>query len=223
MKGMLLGGLMAAALGGIFGFGALGSIMGFLLQGLLIGGIAFLIYNFVRNRMGGRPALATAAADQSATQQQPMYRQAATLAGSGLPALNIAPADFDAFERLLGDVQNAYGHGDVKALETRTTPEMLSYFAQELDQNAKKGVRNELSGIKLLQGDLSEAWREGNNEYASVAMRYAINDAPVETATGRVVSGNRTAAQEVTEVWTFLRPLNGKSQEWELSAIQQAA
>ena len=223
MKGLLLGGLFAAALGGIFGFGALASVLGFLLQGLLIGGLVFLAYNFFRNRMGGKPGLATAAAGAAPGQaQQPMYRQAAMPVGGSIPALNVAPADFDAFERLLGDVQTAYGRGDLKALETRTTPEMLSYFAQELDQNAKQGVRNELSGVKLLQGDLSEGWREGNMEYATVAMRYSISDATVETATGRVVSGSRTAPQEVTEVWTFLRPLNGQPQQWELSAIQQA-
>ena len=222
MKGMLLGGLMAAAIGGIFGVGALANVLGFLLQGLLIGGIVFLVYNFFRNRMGAKPAMATAAVSHSAT-EQPMYRQAAALGGGGVPALSVAPADFDAFERLLGDVQTAYGRGDLKALETRTTPEMLSYFAQELDRNAKQGVRNDLSGVKLLQGDLAEGWREGSSEYATVAMRYAINDATVEAATGRVVSGSRTQPQEVTEVWTFMRPLNGKSDQWELSAIQQAA
>ena len=224
MRGMLLGGLMAAGLAAIFGTGAMANILGFLLQGLLIGGIVFLIFNFIRNRMGNKPALATATANNAAAQpQQANYRQAAMPAGGGLPPLNVAPADFDAFERLLGDIQTAYGRGDIKALEAHTTPEMLSYFAGELDQNAKKGIRNELSGVKLLQGDLAESWREGNNEYATVAMRYSIVDATLEQRSGRVVAGNQSTPQEVTEVWTFLRPLNGRAQQWELSAIQQAA
>ena len=106
MKGLLLGGLFAAALGSIFGFGALASVLGFVVQGLLIGGIAFLIYTFVRNRMGAKPGLATATAGAAPAQaQQPMYRQAAMPVGGSSPALNVAPADFDAFERLLGDVQ----------------------------------------------------------------------------------------------------------------------
>ena len=50
--------------------------------------------------------------------------------------------------------------------------------------------------------DLAEAWREGEREYASVAIRYAINDQMVERASGRVISGG---PQEATEVWTFLR------------------
>lgn len=224
MKGMLLGGLFAAGLAAVFGTGAMASVLGFLLQSLVIGGICFLIFNFIRSRMSGKPALATATANNASVQpEQANYRAAASPMGGGVPALNIAPVDFEAFERLLGEVQTAYGRGDLKALETRTSPEMLSYFASELDQNAKQGVRNELSGVKLLQGDLSEAWREGTIEYATVAMRYAIVDATVEQKSGRVVSGDRSAPQQVTEVWTFLRPANGNAQQWELSAIQQAA
>ena len=99
---------------------------------------------------------------------------------------------------------------------------MLSYFAEELDTNAKKGVRNEVSQAKLLQGDLAEAWREADGEYATVAMRYSLIDATVEAASGRVVSGSTTTPEEVTEVWTFRRPGNGTARQWELSAIQQA-
>ena len=46
---------------------------------------------------------------------------------------------------------------------------------------------NQISDVKLLQGDLSEAWREINDDYATVAMRYSLNDKIVDRATGRVV------------------------------------
>jgi predicted lipid-binding transport protein (Tim44 family) len=140
--------------------------------------------------------------------------------------LEVRPADLDAFERLLGEIQTAYGRNDVKALETRATPEMLSYFAQQLSDNAARGVRNEVSGVKLLQGDLAEAWREGNLDYATVAMRFSLVDATVEVASGRVVDGSRSEPQEVTELWTFVRssaPRGGQPASWELSAIQQTA
>jgi predicted lipid-binding transport protein (Tim44 family) len=68
-----------------------------------------------------------------------------------------------------------------------------------------------------LQGDLAEAWREGDTDYASVAMRFSIIDRTLDRATGRVVAGS-DQPQEVVEVWTFLRPRGGT---WMLSAIQQ--
>jgi predicted lipid-binding transport protein (Tim44 family) len=111
-------------------------------------------------------------------------------------------------------------------LRARATPEMVSYFAEDLAANASRGVVNRISDVKLLQGDLAEAWREDGSDYATVAMRFALRDALVERATGRVVSGNDL--EEATEVWTFRRDQRGAStqgwrQGWQLSAIQQAA
>jgi predicted lipid-binding transport protein (Tim44 family) len=127
----------------------------------------------------------------------------------------LQPSDFDAFERLLGDIQTAYGKEDIDALRSQVTPEMLSYYSEELAHNAKNGDVNQISDVKLLQGDLAEAWREGNDEYATVAMRYGLNDRIVARDTGRVID---QLPSEVTEYWTFRRPRGG---DWKLSAVQQ--
>ena len=95
---------------------------------------------------------------------------------------------------------------------------MLSYFAEDLARNASRGVVNRVSDVKLLQGDLAEAWREGNTDYATVAMKFSLVDQMVDRATGRVVEGD-DHPQIVTEVWTFRRERGGN---WLLSAIQQA-
>jgi predicted lipid-binding transport protein (Tim44 family) len=70
--------------------------------------------------------------------------------------------------------------------------------------------------VKLLQGDLAEAWREGDSEYATVAMRFALKDNMVERARGRTIEGGEPS--EVTELWTFMRARGGN---FLLSAIQQ--
>jgi len=129
--------------------------------------------------------------------------------------IQLQPEDFSAFEKLLGEVQTAYGREDLSALRSRVTPEMLSYYAEELSENASRGVVNELSDVKLLQGDLAEAWREGDTDYATVAMRYSLNDQMVDRDSGRMVEAG---ADEATEVWTFQRARGGK---WLVSAIQQ--
>ncbi len=222
-KGILMGGLFGFALASILGPGVLASILGGMLWFGLLALLAFLVVGFFRSRMGG-PAMAQAGAAGGVSQytDNAAYRSAAGSGGPGVPALKIQQDDFNAFERLLSEIQTAYGKGDVAALGARATPEMTSYFAHELDENHRNGVRNELSGVKLLQGDLAESWREGTAEYATVAMRYAIVDAMVDTKSGSVVSGSRSEPQEVTEVWTFTRPTNGAATQWELSAIQQA-
>ena len=83
------------------------------------------------------------------------------------------------------DVQAAYSAEDLNALRAKVTPEMLSYFSEQLAENASRGLVNKVTDVKLEQGDLAEAWREGGVEYATVAMRFALTDSMVERASGR--------------------------------------
>ncbi len=105
-----------------------------------------------------------------------------------------------------------------RTLRQHATPEMVSYLADDLAQNTSNGVVNRCSDVKLLQGDLAESWREGDAEYATVAMRYSLKDTYVDRASGRVVEGDPAHPVEVTELWTFRRSHGGA---WLLSAIQQ--
>ncbi|MET0527395.1 MAG: Tim44 domain-containing protein [Microvirga sp.] len=133
--------------------------------------------------------------------------------------LGIGEKDYAEFERSLVEMQDAYSREDVAKLWTLATPEMAGYIQEELNDNASRGVVNKISDVRLVQGDLSEAWREGNVDYATVAMRFSLIDVLTDKATGRVVEGDPTQAQEVTELWTFRRDQGG---DWKISAIQQA-
>jgi predicted lipid-binding transport protein (Tim44 family) len=96
---------------------------------------------------------------------------------------------------------------------------MVSYFSKDLEENKARNDVNKVTDVKLLQGDLAEAWREGETDYASVAMRFSLVDKTLERSTGRLVAGSETPI-EVTEVWTFARR---RGTDWELSAIQQTS
>jgi predicted lipid-binding transport protein (Tim44 family) len=226
---LLMGGLLGAGLFGLLsgaglfgGLSGLAGMIGLLLQVALIGGIAWLALSYFRNR--NQPAMAGAAGGMAANlqRQAAMAGGGASAAAPASAAVAIGPEDYNAFQRLLGEIQGAYGREDVNALRTMTTPEMVDYFSKDLAENAGKGLQNKVSGGTLLQGDLSESWRESDGEYATVAMRYEILDAMVEKTSGKVVSGSLTSPQQVTEVWTFRRPRSGSPQAWRLSAIQQA-
>ena len=131
----------------------------------------------------------------------------------------IGERDYAAFERGLVEMQDAYSREDVAKLWELATPEMAGYIQEELNDNTARGVVNRLSNVRLNQGDLSEAWREGATDYASVAMRFGITDVMVDKATGRVVEGDPNKVEEATELWTFRRDQGGP---WKISAIQQA-
>ncbi|MDQ9781129.1 TIM44-like domain-containing protein, partial [Serratia marcescens] len=72
---------------------------------------------------------------------------------------------FDAFESALVDIQTAYGREDMNALGRLVTPEMLRNFDRDLGENRARGLHNDVSEPRLLQGDLAEAWREGTSDY----------------------------------------------------------
>lgn len=221
MRGLLMGGLFALALGSIFGFGALASVLGFVLQFALIAGLVYLAVAFFRKR--NQPAVAqgpSSFASGSGSARAPMGNPAMQAAAS---TYTVTAQDLDEFERLLSKTQTAYSREDADALGRITTPEMLSYFSREIADNARNGVRNEISNVKLLQGDVSEAWREGSTIFATVAMRYSLIDAMVDRSTKRVVKGDLSRPTEAVEFWTFRKEDRPGGDGWHLSAIQQAA
>jgi predicted lipid-binding transport protein (Tim44 family) len=209
LLGMLFGGGMFSGLGG------LSSIFGLILQIGLIFIVVRLAMSWWQRRHTPAPAYAGGPAAGPAA--QPSFRSGFGLGSGGAAPLEILPADYEAFERLLGEVQGAWSNEDVAKLHTLATPEMVSYFTGDLQANKARNVVNRTSDVKLLQGDLAEAWREGETDFASVALRFSLVDKTLDLTSNRLVEGSETPT-EVTEVWTFLRPRGGN---WELSAIQQ--
>lgn len=228
--GGFLGGLAAGFLGagllgmlfggGLFGgLGGLSSILGLIIQIVLVVFVVRLAMSWWQRR--NAPQAAYAGADASAGPGPQTNYRSGLGSGFGFGAnnapLEIRPDDYEAFERLLGEIQAAWSNEDVAKLHTLATPEMVSYFEQDLAQNRARNAVNKVTNVKLLQGDLAEAWREGETDYATVAMRFTLTDKTLDRNTGAIVAGSEQPA-EVTEVWTFARRTGGA---WELSAIQQ--
>ncbi len=204
--GGLMGGLAAGFIGaGLFGllfgsglFGGMAgfaSIIGLLLQVLLIVIVARLAYSWWQRRnapaaaaaYAGGPAAAGPAPAPSPAASTAQFTGLGTLFGGNKPSgapLAVVEADYDAFEKLLDEVQTAYSDEDEASLRAYVTPEMVTYFSEELSANAERGVVNKITDVKLLQGDLAEAWREDDAEYATVAMRFALTDRMVDRDTG---------------------------------------
>lgn len=237
--GLLMGGLLGAGLfgllsgSGLFGGAAgLAGMLGLLLQVALIGGLVWLALSFFRKR--SQPATAAPMGRQGmmgsgmGQGQQPHqstpaggFGAQAAVAPAAVQPLVLDQADYEAFERLLVRIQDSYGREDIPALRAIATSEMASYFGEDIADNQKKGIQNLVSDAKLLQGDLSEAWREADAEFATVAMRFSVVSTDVERGTGRIMSGSSDRPIELTEIWTFVRRPGSNANGWKLSAIQQ--
>ncbi|MBP0438241.1 Tim44 domain-containing protein [Tianweitania sediminis] len=238
MRGLLIGGLIGMLLGQ--GFGGLAGLFGLLVQGLLIGLVIMLVIRFFRSRQQGGPAYAGAASGGRSAGASPDWQRNAAREQAGRPFqvpgigsgsgaaraaapvqsrdLQLDGSDLDTFEQRLSEVQVAFTREDHAALRRLLTPEMVSYFSEELAQNAQRGVRNDVSDVTLLQADIAESWSEGSDDYATAALRYEARDRMLDRETGEIVEGD-DAPSETTELWTFTRSRGG---EWKLSAIQEA-
>lgn len=248
LTGLMGGLLGAGLIGMLMGGGLLPSfdfagILGLLLQVGLVVGLIALVMMFIRRRQApqqpAQPGYAYASGptpQPNAAGAQPqadgaMARTAtaqpfgigkplggAAAMSGGRDEIGVQGSDYEAFERLLGQVQTAWSKSDTAALRNLLTPEMVGYFNEELAAISSKGLRSTVEDVKFLKGDLAEAWAEGDVQYATVAMRWSALDYTVKADTGEVVDGNKNVPTETVEVWTFMRSQGG---QWLLSAIQQ--
>lgn len=228
-----MGGLLGAGLfgllfgGGLFGgMGGMGSLFGLLIQ---IAIVIFLVRLALRWFVARQPGFAQSGfgGGQASGMGGAAYDAGGGSGGYGgapaaLQPLTLSGEDFNSFEQLLQQIQTAFGAEDLDRLRPMATPEMASYFAEQIAQNARRGVVNKIADVRLTKGDLSEAWSEALGEYATVAVRFSLLDWTVERASGKVVEGDPSTPQEVTEVWTFRRDPHSGPRGWKLSAIQQA-
>jgi predicted lipid-binding transport protein (Tim44 family) len=230
----LMGGLLGAGLFGLLsGAGLFGGLEGFagflglLLQIALIAGVVWLVLRLVRGSRRPAPALAGGPASPQAFAREAQPGAARPMgAMGGLGAVKAASrpvelteADFNAFEKTLVAMQAAWSRQDLEALRRIATPEMTNYFAQDLKDLRARGWTNTTSDVRLEAGDLSEAWQENGQDFATVAMRFSMVDV-TRDASGAVVEGDPAQRQTATELWTFTR---FQGEAWRLSAIQQTS
>ena len=218
----LVGGLIGAGLAGLLlghgfwgGMMGFGGFLGFLLQILLLVLLARFLIRLFR---GPSPVFSAAGPGAFARAAQSGFGLTGAGGQPAQPPIALSPSDYQAFEQLLQDIQAAWSAHDVNALGAMVTPEMLSYFAEQLAEQTSRSVRNEVTDVRLLQGDLAQAWSERGRDYATVVMRFSMIDVTRDSF-GRIVEGSPTEPVSATELWTFVRSPGGR---WILSAIQQA-
>ena len=224
LGGWIVGGLLFGGLFGLLagtGFGGFGGFLALLVQvALLTVVLRWLFRRFGQPQTAnGAPYRYEAPRGPAGSSHRPDPagpRSGASRRAGRRDQLGVTDSDLATFEKRLGELQDAYSREDLAALRRITTPEVLDYLSRELDDSRAKGLRNEVYDVRLLMGDVAEAWREDGRDFATAALRYESRDVMRDRATGAVVSGEDRVA-ETAEVWTFTRSRGG---DWLVSAIQ---
>lgn len=233
----LFGGLFGSWIGSLLfphwgmGWGT-GGMFGSIFSWLILLGLVWFVFRlFVGRREAtyGGPGAGTSFGGMGmGFSSGPGAFGSASLGAPGYAAPRVTPIgvtgpDYQQFEEILKGVQAAWSRADLAAMRHFGTPEMLSYFAEQLAENESQGVVNKIEDVELLKGEVREAWDEGRMQYATALMHWRARDYTIRSGghpgEGEIiVGGDPQNPSEAREMWTFARSPGGR---WLLSAIQQ--
>ena len=240
----LTGGIMGFALGGLLGgmlFGGLGSgLFGGigLLEILLIGGLLYFAFAYMRRRQQPTPASPYGYAPPQGTetpswQSESISGATASMAATesdlerGIRHIRQMDSTFDpvhftaAASDVFFQVQAAWMGRDTEPIRHLLTPEIYEQMHKECERLRVERHINRLENIAARSTEVTEAWQESGQDFVTVHFLASLLDYTVEEGSNQLVAGSRTEPVKFEEYWTFTRPVG--PHPWQLGAIQQAA
>jgi predicted lipid-binding transport protein (Tim44 family) len=206
---------------------------------LLLGGIAYLIYWYIKKKR--READASAGYYQSSgnvslppqPQYPPVYELAQGQGSGGDQGLEQGLANIRQFDPYFDEakfqewgtdtffkVQGAWANRDMSTIRSLMTDEMYRIFQGDAEALTAQKKINRLENIAVRSVDITEAWQESGSDFVTVRVFANLLDYNVDEITGQVVEGSKTDPVKFEEYWTFTRAVGNNP--WQLSAINQA-
>jgi predicted lipid-binding transport protein (Tim44 family) len=233
VAGGFLGSMLFSGLSHGMGMGGFGGSGIGLFEIVIIGGILYFLYMFIKRR---KEAASTAGysyqtgSSQSAGQQAGFAdssqdkRYAGGDVQTGLRHIRQMDPSFDEakFSELCMDnffkIQGAWINRDMTFVRNLLTEEMVGILQRDADKLKTEKKINKLDNIAVRSVEITEAWQEEGADFITVRIVASLLDYTV-TENGDVLSGSKTEPVKFEEYWTFTRPVG--SNNWQLSAINQ--
>lgn len=230
MAGGLLGGMLFHSLGMGGGWGGAGGGLG-LFEILLIGGIIYLVYRFMKNR---REATSSSQAVYSMADDREPFVSQSTAQGPISPSEDMAIGishirQFDPSfnEQRFSDqvldiffkIQGAWMNRNLFPVGALLTPEIRRTLQDDIDRLLREKRVNQLENIAVRNVTIVEAWQESGQDYITTLIYANLLDYTTDDTTGQVVEGSKTEPVKFEEYWTVTRPAGDN--QWQLSAIGQ--
>jgi predicted lipid-binding transport protein (Tim44 family) len=240
MAGGLLGGIAGGMLGGMLfrslgmaggGMGGMGGGGIGMFEIILLAGIGYLIYRFIKNRRAASsPAPYAQDSFQGGTVSPLTNDYSGTQQAGGDVATglgHIRQMDYAFDEQRFNDmamdiffkIQGSWMNRDLSNISGLLTDEMKRIFQEDLDRLVRDKQVNRLENIAVRNVEIVEAWQESGQDYITASIYANLLDYTTDDTTGSVIFGSKTEPVKFEECWTFTRPVGNNT--WRLSAIDQ--
>jgi len=228
LMGGMLGGMLFRSLG--FGGGGMGGAGGIgLFEILLLAGIGYLIFKFIKSRrqmaeQGSYTSYSSLPGTYDVTPQSGQISSQDDR-DRGLSHIRQMDSGFD--ESRFADqvmdiffkIQSAWMNRDLSPVNGLLADDMRRIFQQDIDRLLSEQKVNRLENIAVRTVEIAEAWQEQGQDYVTAMIYANLLDYTTDDATGQVVSGSKIEPVKFEEFWTFTRPVGSGS--WKLCGIDQ--
>lgn len=238
MAGGIVGGMLGGMLFRSLGFGGMGGMGGGMGGGggigifeiLLIAGIGYLIYRFIKSRRAESSGTTfNQGPFQGSINPPPVEEYQSSQSDgdlqTGLGHIRQFDPYFDEnrFNDLVMDnffkVQGAWMNRDLSSASPLLTDEMRRTMQQDIEKLLRDRQINRLENIAVRKVEIAEAWQESGQDYITALINANLLDYTTDDTTGAVLSGSKTDPVKFEEFWTFTRAVGNNT--WKLSAIDQ--
>lgn len=235
MAGGIAGGLLGGMLFRSLGFSGMGGGMGGgggigLFEILLLAGIGYLIYRFIKKKRESSSVNSFESVPYRADNVTPISQGYQNTqpevedVDSGLAHIRQFDSSFDEnrYNDLVMDnffkIQGAWMNRDLTPVHGILTDEMRRVFQSDIEKLIRDKQINRLENIAVRKVDIVEAWQESGQDYINTLIYANLLDYTTDE-TGTVLSGSKNDPIKFEEYWTFTRPVGNNP--WKLSAIDQ--
>jgi predicted lipid-binding transport protein (Tim44 family) len=208
-----------------------------MLEMLLIGGLIYLAFVYIRRRQQPAPASPYGYGPPQGI-DMPSWRSESRSASTttmgttesdldrGLRHISQMDSAFDperfaaTASEVFFTIQTAWAARDMEAARDLMTPDMYETMQKECDRMRAERRINRLEHLTVRTVQVTEAWQETGQDFVTVHILANLLDYTIDETSHQVVAGSSAEPVQFAEYWTFVRPIGPNP--WKLSAIQQA-
>lgn len=114
-------------------------------------------------------------------------------------------------------IVTGFAGGDKKSLKNLLSKEVYSGFSTAIDDRKKQSLKMTTQFIGIDQAEICNAEMDGKKALITIRFVSELVSA-VRDKSGKIVEGDATETQVITDIWTFERNLTSRDPNWRLVA-----